>query len=285
VSRAVQQTRPISFVQTYNAIRWWARSNEASAPQLHCRAGALSAVVRIDNVKCFAAARILGPLGAFSVIIPKEKEKGKYAVRPKPFLLLVAAFILFLFSSISTRSQTVVTFDNISETGTGSFIPDGYQGLVWSNFVGMNAILYAGSYPFYTNGYYYGIVSPSNVAYDADASPAKIESQGTNFDFLSTYLTAAWNTNLNIEVQGFRGGTLLYATTVVPNVTSSTLFTFNYLNIDRLDFTPSGGIGEPANGQFAMDNFTFEFVPEPSSLLLAALGGVSLITLLKRRRA
>jgi hypothetical protein len=33
-----------------------------------------------------------------------------------------------------------------------------------------------------------------------------------------------------------------------------------------------------------MDNFTFEFVPEPSSLLLAALGGVSLVAFLRSKR-
>jgi hypothetical protein len=52
--------------------------------------------------------------------------------------------------------------------------------------------------------------------------------------------------------------------------------------------TPDGNVGEPAfdsiNGiQFAMDNMTFEFIPEPSAFLLAALGGVSLLAFLRRR--
>jgi hypothetical protein len=33
-----------------------------------------------------------------------------------------------------------------------------------------------------------------------------------------------------------------------------------------------------------MDNFMFEFIPEPSSLLLTALGAVSLVAFLRRRR-
>jgi hypothetical protein len=33
-----------------------------------------------------------------------------------------------------------------------------------------------------------------------------------------------------------------------------------------------------------MDNFTFEFVPEPSSLLLATAGALLLCPLLKRKR-
>jgi hypothetical protein len=34
-----------------------------------------------------------------------------------------------------------------------------------------------------------------------------------------------------------------------------------------------------------MDNFMFEFIPEPSSLLLTALGAVTLLALRKRFRA
>jgi len=33
-----------------------------------------------------------------------------------------------------------------------------------------------------------------------------------------------------------------------------------------------------------MDNFMFEFIPEPSSLLLTALGAVTLWAFLKRKR-
>ncbi len=33
-----------------------------------------------------------------------------------------------------------------------------------------------------------------------------------------------------------------------------------------------------------MDNFMFEFIPEPSTLLLAALGAVSLVAFLRRKR-
>jgi hypothetical protein len=33
-----------------------------------------------------------------------------------------------------------------------------------------------------------------------------------------------------------------------------------------------------------MDNFTFDFIPEPSAFLLAALGTVSLVAFLRRKR-
>jgi len=206
----------------------------------------------------------------------------------KLFLLPFSVLALFFFSVDSIHSQTVITFDEIPlNNGKSSFIPTNYQGLVWSDFVVTNGILHPTSSFFpITNGYYYGVVSASNVAFGGFTSPTEIDSPGTNFNFLSAFLTGAWNSNLNIEVQGFNGINLLYDTTVVASATAPTLFTFDYLDVNRLSFTSSGGqaaFGGPAE-QFVIDNLTFEFVPEPSSLLLATAGALLLCSLLKRKR-
>ena len=203
------------------------------------------------------------------------------------FFLLLMFLALLAFLVPLTYAATTITFDELSETGSGSFIANGYQGLNWSNFFANNAILYTNQIHLVT-GDYYGMVSASNVASDYAGDPAEIDSAGTNFNFVSAYLTGFINSNLNIQVQGFNGGTMLFNTTVVASATSPTLVTFNYLNIDRLTFSPSGG--QPAFGafpyeQFVMDNLTFEFVPEPSTFLLAALGALTLWPFLKRRRA
>jgi hypothetical protein len=110
-----------------------------------------------------------------------------------------------------------------------------------------------------------------------------------NFNFLSAYLTGAWKSNLNIEVQGFSGTNLLYDTTVVASATTPTLFTFNYTNIDRLYFNAFGGqsagfVGPVNPSIFVMDDFTFEFIPEPSSLLLTGFGVVTLFAFVKHKR-
>jgi hypothetical protein len=204
----------------------------------------------------------------------------------KSILRLLVCLTLLPFSTLSTCSASVITFDDLSETGSGSFIPNGYQGLVWNNFYALNAILFPTVFPTHpSNGYYFGMVSVSNVAWTYN--PGEIDSPGTSFNFLSAYLTGAWNSNLNIEVKGFRSGALLYDTTVVASATNPTLFTFNYLDIDRLYFNASGG--QPAFGTspaefVVVDNFTFEFVPEPSSLLLTAGGVLTLWAFLKRKR-
>jgi hypothetical protein len=204
-------------------------------------------------------------------------------MKRKLLTLPLICLTVLTVSATSTPSQTVITFDDFSASPAGTIIPTGYQGLSWSNFYAANAILLSNSAP----GYYYGMVSPSNVAFNSYGDPAEVDARGTNFDFLSTYLAGAWNSNLNIEVEGFRGGTLLYDTTVVASATNPTLFTFDYTNVDRLYFSSFGG--QPAfdginETQFAIDNMTVEFVPEPSSLLLAAMGGISLVAFLRRRR-
>jgi PEP-CTERM motif-containing protein len=210
-------------------------------------------------------------------------------MKTRLFLLPFTIAVVVNLSTISAHSQTVITFDDLHETASGSFIANGYQGLSWSNFWCLNGILYPTIFPFDTNGYYYGVVSGSNVAFNPSGDPVEIDSPGTNFNFLSAYFTGAWNSNLNIEVQGFDGTNLLYDQTVVASATHPTLFTFNYLDVNRLYFDSYGGenAGFPdgSGAQFAMDNFTFDFIPEPSSLLLAGLGVVTLWASVKRERA
>jgi hypothetical protein len=203
--------------------------------------------------------------------------------------LSVASLTLFTFLPLSTSAQNLITFDDISLSTTGIFvmayIPSGYQGLDWVNFLALNVPNETRLYG--TNGSYYGMVSASNVVFNSDGSPAEIDSPGGNFNFLSAYMTGMWRSNLNIEVQGFSGADLLYDQTVVASATNPTLFAFNYLDIDRLTFNSFGGqsAGFPASSGniFVMDNMSFAFVPEPSTVLLAAVGALTLCAFLKRK--
>jgi hypothetical protein len=204
---------------------------------------------------------------------------------------------LLVFSAVSTCAQTTLTFDDVSETGSGSFFSS-YGGLSWSNFVCNNAVLETGLVAHLpgsqgtslTNGLtggFYGMVSASNAASNAEGDPAEIDSPGTNFNFYSVYLTGEINSNLSIRVEGFRDANLVYDETKVVAATYATLFTFDYLDINRLAFECSGG--QPAFGPYPyenaiLDNLEFESVPEPSSLPLTALAAVPLIAFLRRNR-
>jgi hypothetical protein len=201
-------------------------------------------------------------------------------------LLLPVLFSLLTFPPAPPCLARVVTFDDLTGPRLDFIVPQGYQGLSWTNFSCLNSVVESNL--FGLDGYVLGMVSASNVAFNGSGYPAEIDSPGTNFNFLSAYLTGAWNNNLNIEVRGYRDTNLVYDVTKVVSATSPTLFTFDYLDIDRLYFNSYGG--EPAFGgssrlNFVVDNFEFEFVPEPSSLLLTALGLVPLWAYLKRRRA
>jgi hypothetical protein len=210
--------------------------------------------------------------------------RGEVTMKATPVLQI---FALFVFLTISARGGTVITFDDLSSSAGGTFITNGYQSLDWSNFASLNAVVHDNVNG--VSGYGYGRVSASNVALNGSGFPAEIDARGTNFDFLSAYLTGAWNSNLNIQVEGFRNGALVYDLTVIAAATNSTLFTFNYLNIDRLYFNSFGGqsagFSSSPGENFAMDNFDFEFVPEPSSFLLTTAGALMLWAAVKHKRA
>jgi hypothetical protein len=205
-------------------------------------------------------------------------------IRTARFLLLAVLLSVWPFSA---SSQTLVTFDDIHSYSQGVEVPSAYQGLSWSNFWVLNSTLFSNGLG--ATGYCFGMVSPSNVVFNGLGNPAEIDSPGTNFNFLSAYLTGAWNSNLSIEVEGFNAAQEIYDTIVVAGATNATLFTFDYFNIDRLYFDSYGGesagFGQGAGENFVMDNFTFEFVPEPSTILLTVLGAVPLCAFLRRRRA
>jgi hypothetical protein len=214
------------------------------------------------------------------------ENRKQVAMKTRLFRVCFALLAMLGLTVTSTYSAAVISFDDLFPPLAGLHITNAYQGLIWTNFSVVNAIDRDAVNGL--SGYSLGMVSPSNVAYNAFGSPAEIDATGTNFNFLSVYFTGAWRSNLNIEVQGFRGATLIYDQTVVASATNPTLLAFNYQNVDRLYFNGFGGqhAGFGGDGEhFVMDNFTFEFVPEPSSVLLAAVGALLLWPLLKRKRA
>ena len=133
-------------------------------------------------------------------------------------------------------------------------IPDGYAGLTWSNLYVLNGIGFEQSNP---SGYAAGSVSVSNVVFNGDGNAASITS-GSAFNFISAYLTAGWNDNLQLEVLGYSGSTMTYSNIYTLSATNPTLINFNYFGVDEVYFAPFGGTphaGYSYSGeQFAMDS-------------------------------
>jgi hypothetical protein len=143
------------------------------------------------------------------------------------------------------------TFDDLP--GGVVPVPNGYLGVNWGNFSYLNAVSYAGN----PSGYGAGVISVSNVAYNVGGAAASISSPNA-FDLHSAYFTAAWYDNLQLRVQGYARGTLIYDQTYTLQATMPTLINFDFLGVTEVDFTSSGGQPHPgytgSGTHFAMDN-------------------------------
>jgi hypothetical protein len=186
-------------------------------------------------------------------------------------ILVAFGVALAVTCTARTASATTLTFDDITSAST-ALVPSGYGGLNWVDLSvanGSTATVCAGC----INGYANGRVSGDYVAYRQNGGPTPAEVTSTGmFDFISVYVTAA--NDKNFRVQGYNDGTLLYDRTVVVNVNAPTLFAANYLGVDRVVFSSTGGTGgySPLGDTYALDNFTYNEVPEPTSLLLVGTG-------------
>jgi hypothetical protein len=173
-----------------------------------------------------------------------------------------------------TTSALVLTFDDVS-TIVYEAIPDGYGGLDWDNMTVVDGTWYSPG-----SGYDNGTVSEDYVALNLGGDPASIlVSAGEGFpafDFEGAYLTAAWSDGLNINVVGSLGGSEVYNQTVVVDTDGPTWFDFDYYNVDTLVFSSFIGEETGLGYQFAMDNFTYTPIPEPTTMLMLGCLGAGL---------
>jgi len=189
---------------------------------------------------------------------------------------------------MQSAQGAVLTFDDITTTNSYTSIPDGYGGFDWNS----NAYVINGGSVHRNSGYDKGTVSGNYTAFNWFARPFEVSREGL-FNFEGAYLTAAWNTGLNIVVEGFESGALKYSETVTVDTDAPTWFDFDFLSIDSLNFSTFGGVDANPHDSgggthFAMDNFTYNTepvsTPEPASLLaLLALGGCGVGSMLKRK--
>ena len=196
---------------------------------------------------------------------------------PKAGLALAALAALSLVAARPAAAQTTITFDDLSDNGSGTPIANGYQGLNWSNFYVLNT----NQFPV-PSGYQPGTVSGTNVAYNGGV-PEAINSvtPGSTFTLNSGYFTAAWHDNLNLTVTALHNGLTVFSKSVTLSATAPTLVNFDFTGVDQVNFDSSGGTHHAGYGgdgtQFALDNLTINgpaSTPEPSSF--AAFGFVGL---------
>src|SRR5208283_1373459 len=151
--------------------------------------------------------------------------------------------------TVLVATPALITFDDL----TGNLpVPVGYNSLTWINFYYIDGLTIG-----VPSGFTAGTVSSPNVAYNAYGAPAAI-SASEPFDLVSAYLTAAWNDNLQVELKGYSGSTLVYDNTYTLSATVPRLIQFNYLGVTAVQFISSGGTPHPgyagSGEHFVMDN-------------------------------
>jgi hypothetical protein len=192
---------------------------------------------------------------------------------------LYSSTALCIFWTSTVTGATLITFDDlpIADQSADYAVPVNYLGLQWTNFGYVDPIhnyWFQGA----TNGFVNGMVSPYNVAGNSFAQAATIHSASGTFDLNSAYLTGGWNDALNIRVQGYLGGSLIFDNTYVVDSTAPTFVNFNYLGVDTVTFDSYGGyehhwpLGH--GDHFVIDNLTVT-VPEPGFPALALFGCLS----------
>ena len=184
-------------------------------------------------------------------------------------VLALAISAAILAAVCTPASATVDRFDEVT-TESEAAITDGYAGFNWQNFWVLDAAHFVSN----PSGYLNGMVSSGYIAFNAFGAPAELS--GSPFNFVGAYLTSAWRDNLNVGIEGYRLGTLVYSETVVLNTSSPLWFAADYLNVDTVRFVSYGGTHHPGYSgdgtHFALDNLTYTTIPAPGAVLLIGLG-------------
>lgn len=149
----------------------------------------------------------------------------------KSFLTFLVVSLMFNAIDLSLRAQAAITFDSfLPATGNYITVPEGYANLQWNNFGVLN-----GTAASAREGYHAGTVSPDNVAFNLNGTPASIQS-GDAFNLNSGYLTAAFVEGLQVRVQGFSGANLAYDHTYTLSTSAPLFVQFNYAGVDKVTF-------------------------------------------------
>ena len=177
------------------------------------------------------------------------------------WIRFVSALVLALATASSSgwASPTLITFDDLPETTTGLVVPNGYQNLTWVDFYYLDGVNYVDN----PSGYQNGVVSASQVAFMWGAANPGTTASITNslgFDLISGWLTAAWRDGLQVRVIGYSSGVAVYDNTYTLSTLAPTFINFNYLGVNQVTFSTSGGTQSPVlfgdGYHFLMDNVT-----------------------------
>jgi hypothetical protein len=175
--------------------------------------------------------------------------------------VLLALGLAILSASAQT---TVLNFDNLNPGVSVIPMPAGYGGLNWAANIG---IWGASQPPFNPQS------APNRALFNLSSESGVAESLVTFIAGPKVFDGAYFSGYFNVQFNLYSGATLV-ATSSLLNLGASgsgpTFLASGYAG----PVTTVGIVGD--RGLFSMDNFTFEAVPEPSTLSLSVIGIVAL---------
>lgn len=166
----------------------------------------------------------------------------------------------------SKSGTSTIDFDDFFiSVGSVIPIPTNYRGFEWDNMLALRGNLHPNS------GYFQGNISPENLAFVFSGSTGAMQST-TPFSVVSLHVTPAWNKDMVLRIQAFRGDTLVgeFVDTLghpIDDYPSSSFISLeafsknnpaqDFADINRLTLVATGGTDAGLVGsgtQLAVDN-------------------------------
>ena len=134
-----------------------------------------------------------------------------------------------------SRETKVISFDDLTVSDTLHKIPNGYNGLEWTNWIASHQKLYNG--PGYINGTHSG----EFIAYSSSGHPASIQSDG-GFDFVRSLVSVAWPKaeRFDVRVRTWRGKEVYREYRFRASRFGPVDFQPDYQDITRIEFSSAG---------------------------------------------
>ena len=188
---------------------------------------------------------------------------------------------LMLAASLVCSAATPALAQTIDFEGLGSgSLPQGYAGFAWLGGFGSSSWIVADA-----AGANLNLTHSGTANIWSNGGTSLTMSRVNPFDFTSVWMSAtngSCNSSPTQTVTGWLSGVFVYSTTVALDCSQIQLYTFNYLNVDLVQWD----VAAPSAVNLLLDDITVNggaTVPEPSSILLLA-AGMAMIGIAARRR-
>ncbi|HSP79053.1 MAG TPA: hypothetical protein VLQ93_11015, partial [Myxococcaceae bacterium] len=148
-------------------------------------------------------------------------------------------------ATVTPAHAIVLTFEDLNPS-CAQPLPWNHGGFRWNSYA---YVMNKGCAP--GSGYEYGTLG--NVSLFTGWETGVSMSHEVAFDFDGAYITRAWDSSGELQVDGYRNGVLVYSRTVTAYQSHPTWFDFDFLDVDTVWFRP---LGDKSRDHTLIDNIT-----------------------------